>query len=125
MEEELNVLGRKHSAQDAAETADQIRKAGIYNISLDLMVGVSKQTKESLQKSIDFCAHIQAEHISAYLLKIEPGTVYEKEKQNSPCLTTTSRASYTLLCVTLLRHWDTGSMRYRTFQNQEKKAGIT
>ena len=80
VEEELNVLGRKHSAQDASETADQIRKAGIHNISLDLMVGISKQTKESLQKSIDFCAHLQAEHISAYLLKIEPGTVYEKRK---------------------------------------------
>lgn len=51
VEEELNVLGRKHSAQDASETADQIRKAGIHNISLDLMVGISKQTKESLGKN--------------------------------------------------------------------------
>lgn len=79
-EEELNALGRKHSVQDAAETVKQIRRSGIYNISLDLMVGISKQTKESLQKSIDLCAHLQTEHISAYLLKIEPGTVYEKKK---------------------------------------------
>lgn len=81
IDDELAILGRKHSAQDAADTVNRIRKAGIYNISLDLMVGISRQTKESLCKSIDYCAQLQAEHISAYLLKVEPGTAYENKKK--------------------------------------------
>lgn len=80
VEEELRILGRKHSVQDVTNTVYKAREAGIYNISLDLMVGISRQTKETLYKSIDFCAQLQAAHVSAYLLKVEPGTVYEKRK---------------------------------------------
>ena len=38
-EEELVLLGRRHHAADAAETVEAARRAGIDNISLDLMMG--------------------------------------------------------------------------------------
>ena len=79
-EEELRLLGRRHTADDAARAVEDARKAGIGNISLDLMLAVQGQTEESLARSAAFCAGLGAEHVSAYLLKIEPHTLYWKEK---------------------------------------------
>ncbi|MGN0517939.1 MAG: radical SAM family heme chaperone HemW [Acutalibacteraceae bacterium] len=79
---ELKVLGRKHTAQDAANTVQLARKAGFENISLDLMLAVPGQTLNSLKHSIDFCKDCNVEHISAYILKIEDGTPYAKMKDS-------------------------------------------
>lgn len=73
---ELEALGRKHSAQDVRRTVQRIRNSGIENISLDLMLGISLQTQESLLRSINFCGELGVSHVSLYMLKIEPGTPY-------------------------------------------------
>lgn len=78
--QELAVLGRKHTAQDAKQTAQDACRAGITNLSMDLMLGVPGQTKETLQASMDFCIASGAQHISCYILKIEKGTPYFYQK---------------------------------------------
>jgi len=75
---ELALLGRKHTPQDVVETVKAARRFGFENISLDLMLGTPDQTLESALQSVDFCADLGVEHISAYLLKVEPGTPYDK-----------------------------------------------
>lgn len=75
-EEELAKLGRTHNNNDVIYTATQAQKSGIANISMDLMVGIALQTKESLIRSIDFCNTLGCTHLSAYLLKVEPDTPY-------------------------------------------------
>lgn len=77
---ELRLLGRRHTADDAARAAEAARNAGITNISLDLMLAVQGQTQESLARSAAFCAQLGAEHVSAYLLKVEPHTLYWKQR---------------------------------------------
>lgn len=85
--EELKLLGRRHSPDDVAKTVNDARRAGFENISLDLMLCVPRQTHKSMIRSIDFAASLKPEHISAYLLKVEPGTGYFKIKKalNLPC----------------------------------------
>ena len=73
-ERELAALGRIHSPKDAEDTVKAAQRAGIENISLDIMIGIPYQTKESLIESARFCAALGAKHISAYMLKIEEGT---------------------------------------------------
>ncbi|MBW7572770.1 radical SAM family heme chaperone HemW [Caproiciproducens faecalis] len=80
-DDELALLGRRHTAEQAKKTVQYAQDAGFGNISLDLMLAVQKQTKESLLRSIDFCADAGIQHLSAYLLKIEPDTVYGKKKE--------------------------------------------
>ncbi len=75
---ELKVLGRLHDAKGARNAIRAARSAGFKNISADLMIGVSKQTNESLMKSIEGLSECEVEHISSYLLKIEEGTPYFK-----------------------------------------------
>lgn len=79
-DEELRLLGRRHTAEQAAQAVYDAQKAGIGNISLDLMLAVQNQTEKSLLHSIEFCAGLGVSHISAYLLKIEPHTAYYKSR---------------------------------------------
>jgi len=71
---ELLALGRLHTATMAAESVAAARRAGIENVSLDLMLGVPYQTRESLRRSVRFAAGCGITHLSAYMLKIEEGT---------------------------------------------------
>lgn len=80
IDSELKKLGRRHSAHTAEIAVNTLRRAGIKNISLDLMLGVPLQTEESLLRSVDYLASLEPEHISAYILKIEPNTPYDKIK---------------------------------------------
>ena len=79
-ENELRQLGRLHRLDEVAQTVSMAQSSGINNISLDLMLGIPFQTKESLRRSIDYCASLDARHISAYLLKIEEGTVFDRRR---------------------------------------------
>ena len=78
--EELRLLGRRHTAEDATRAVRDAQDAGFDNISLDLMLAVQGQTRESLARSMDFCAELGVQHISAYLLQLEPGTAYWKNR---------------------------------------------
>lgn len=84
--EELKKLGRIHSADDAKVTVNRAINSGFENISLDLMLGIPLQTKNSLKYSIDFCKDCNVTHISSYILKIEENTKFAKieNKLNLP-----------------------------------------
>lgn len=81
-ENELMLLGRKHTAQAAAYTVAEARKGGFDNISLDVMLAIPEQTAKSLKHTIDFCNDCAVDHISAYILKIEDGTPFAVNKSN-------------------------------------------
>lgn len=73
---ELAVLGRRHTPADVERTVADARRAGIDNLSLDVMLGISGQTEETALGSVQRAADLGATHLSAYLLKIEPDTPY-------------------------------------------------
>jgi len=70
--EERRALGR---SGDLETITRAIHMLGLENLSLDVMLGLPGQTIESLTETLAFCAK-HARHISAYLLKIEPGTPF-------------------------------------------------
>lgn len=76
--QELVVLGRRHTPADVERTVGDARRAGIDNLSLDVMLGVSGQTVATACRSVDAAAELGATHISAYLLKLEADTPYGK-----------------------------------------------
>jgi len=73
---ELALLGRRHTPADVERTMADARRAGIENVSLDVMLGISGQTEQTVLTSVERAADLGATHISAYLLKIEPDTPY-------------------------------------------------
>ncbi len=78
VDKERLTLGRLSDTNQVKNAVDMAKNAGIDNISLDIMLGVPSQTMESLDESIDFLLSLDIPHISAYMLKIEEGTPFDK-----------------------------------------------
>ena len=78
-DDELSVLGRRHTAEDVRDTVKAAQEAGYDNISLDVMLAIPGQTIASLERTLAFCAELNVQHISAYILKIEEGTPFWRD----------------------------------------------
>lgn len=83
-ENELRLLGRIHSFNDFENCFKNARKAGFENISADIMFGLPNQTISALSNTLGKVSMLEAEHISAYCLKIEEGTPFAKMKLTLP-----------------------------------------
>ncbi len=76
---ERRALGRRGAPEDAVLTARAARKAGISNLSVDLMLGIPGQTPATLRESLGFALeNFAPAHLSLYILKLEPGTPFYK-----------------------------------------------
>jgi len=75
---ELIKLGRLHNAAQAEELILQAHSAGFDNISADVMLGVPGQTADSLTDTLERLAKLPIQHISAYILTLEPATPFGK-----------------------------------------------
>lgn len=82
VDKERKALGRACDKKQVKEAIDFAKNNGIDNISLDIMLGVPCQTIKSLDESIDFILNSGIKHISAYMLKIEEGTAFDKMKES-------------------------------------------
>lgn len=72
----LKVLGRRHSVNDIIKTYESIKLAKIDNISFDMIIGFPGQSLDDIKTFLNFYKENRLSHLSAYLLKIEPGTPY-------------------------------------------------
>ena len=79
-DDELRLLGRRHSVGDVRNTVQAARRGGFDNISLDVMLAIPGQTPESLDRTLEFCAEQEAQHISAYIIKVEEGTRFWRDR---------------------------------------------
>ena len=73
-DELLKNIGRIHTAQQVRQAVENLRKAGIKNLSLDLIYGLPGQTRENWAQTLDAALELQPEHLSCYGLKVEQGT---------------------------------------------------
>ena len=79
---ELSDLGRLHDSRTTIEAINNAKRAGFDNLSADLMLGISRQTEESLTNSISVFSELDIQHVSAYMLSIEETTPYAKMKSS-------------------------------------------
>ncbi len=73
--ERLQFLHRRHSAEQIPLAVERLRKAGISNISIDLMYGFPNETIDEWHHDIDEAIQLNVEHLSAYALMYEEGTL--------------------------------------------------
>ena len=75
---ELSALGRIHTFEDFVRSFDSAREAAFDNINIDTMQAIPGQTLGQWKKNLSVIASFRPEHISAYSLIIEEGTVLKK-----------------------------------------------
>jgi len=91
-------------AAQAAKAVETTRRAGIDNISIDLMFGFPNETLNDWQNDLDAALKLRPNHISAYSLMYEEGTPLYLMLQNDKVQQTdddTCLAMYTMLMDTL------------------------
>lgn len=69
----LKAIGRIHSYEDFLKALENAERAGINNISADLMYSLPGQTVDNVITSAEKLAALPLKHISAYSLKLEKG----------------------------------------------------
>jgi putative oxygen-independent coproporphyrinogen III oxidase len=74
--QQLQVLGRIHSATDTERAAEELHAAGISNFNLDLMYGLPQQDVAGARSDLRRALTLQPAHISHYHLTMEPGTQF-------------------------------------------------
>ena len=74
----LQLIGRRHSAEQAKNAVFIAQKAGFDNISIDLMYALPTQTMELWQKDVQTALSLGIQHISTYGLIYEEGTALTK-----------------------------------------------
>ena len=100
----LRWMNRRHDAARARQAYRILRDAGVDNISIDLIFGLSQLSEPVFAETLEEIVHWRPEHISAYQLSIEEGSAlgemvrkgrYEEASQEQ------CAAQYRLLCDTL------------------------
>lgn len=74
-DERLRLLRRRHTAAQVERAVGLLRDAGIGNISIDLIYGLPGELLDDWHQDIDRTLSLKPEHISAYALMYEEGTV--------------------------------------------------
>lgn len=72
----LERLGRIHKREDIIKSYQLAREVGFENISFDLIFALPGQSLAEWDKTLSQAIKLGPEHISAYNLKIESGTVF-------------------------------------------------
>lgn len=106
-DERLKFLRRRHSACDVDQAIGRLRQAGIDNISIDLIFGFPQETMADWRIDLQQALSLEVEHISAYSLMYEEGTVLYRLQQEKKVRETdeeTSLAMYNLLIDELTAH---------------------
>lgn len=71
---ELAAVHRIHTVEQGDAAVAAARKAGIRDLSLDLIYGLPGQTMDRWRQSVEHVLALEPEHLSCYGLKVEEGT---------------------------------------------------
>ncbi len=78
---ELEILGRNHSGKAIFQAIDWAYKAGINNISIDLMYDLPDQSCASWKQNLITAFSLPITHLSLYNLTIEPKTYFFRMRE--------------------------------------------
>ena len=100
----LRWMNRRHDADHARQAFRILREAGVENISIDLIFGLSQLSETILAQTLDEVLAWRPEHISAYQLSIEEGSALGRlvrEGRYTEAPQERCAAQYALLCTRL------------------------
>ena len=100
-DEDLGMMNRRHTAEEAVGAVERARRAGFDNISIDLIYGLPTATLEDWRENVARAISLGVEHISAYHLTIEDNTLFGK-KGVATAPEELSDEEYRVLCEMLL-----------------------
>ncbi len=83
-DQQLQAIGRIHSAEQARKAVDAARAACIERLNLDLMYGLPAQSPEAAVADLEAALALAPDHLSHYELTLEPNTVFHSQPPALP-----------------------------------------
>ncbi len=80
--DDLKLMNRRHNALQSKKAIRDAQKAGFNNISGDLIYGLPKMTAQKWENNLDAFFELNLQHLSAYHLTYESGTLFYKWLKN-------------------------------------------
>jgi oxygen-independent coproporphyrinogen-3 oxidase len=77
-DKDLKLMNRRHSSLQALESVKNAQKTGFSNINIDLIYGLPGLTPEKWISNLRHAFNLDIQHISAYHLTFEQGTLFYK-----------------------------------------------
>lgn len=99
---DLKQINRRHTAQKAIEMVRLAQQIGFDNISIDLIYGLPQQTLTGWKVNIQQAIDLNVQHISAYSLTFEEGTMLTKMRDRGEIQEADEELSFEMF--KLLRH---------------------
>ncbi|MBR0503577.1 MAG: radical SAM family heme chaperone HemW [Paludibacteraceae bacterium] len=99
---DLKRINRRHTAQKAIEMVRLAQQIGFDNISIDLIYGLPQQTLTGWKVNIQQAIDLNVQHISAYSLTFEEGTMLTKMRDRGEIQEADEEMSFEMF--KLLRH---------------------
>lgn len=78
-DKELRLLNRRHTAAQARQAVLDACAVGFGNISIDLIYGIPGQDMASWRDTLQQVASLPVQHLSAYALTVEEGTILARQ----------------------------------------------
>ena len=86
-DDDLQWMNRRHQAHEAVRSVETARRCGFHNINIDLIYGLPSMTQNRWKENLNQALALDAPHISAYHLTIEPRTVFGKRQKKGAVFT--------------------------------------
>ncbi len=125
----LQLMNRRHSADQAVAAIRNARCAGFDNLAADLIFGVPDFGGDSLCRSLDCMLEAGVQHISAYHLTIEPQTAFGRRVARgtfAPVDESVSEEEYALvhetLCAAGYEHYEVSNYALSGFRARHNAA---
>lgn len=73
-DEVLEAIGRHHTAQDILDALATVRAAGDFEVNMDLIAGLPKDTPESFRQTLDTVLALSPENVTVHTLSMKNGS---------------------------------------------------
>lgn len=77
----LQAIGRNHTAKQTLDVFKMAREYG-FEINMDLIAGLPKETLKSFKENIDICMHLSPENITVHTLALKRGSTFANQNQD-------------------------------------------
>ena len=81
VDRETAAVGRQHTRRQAEADIASVRRAGVENITVDLLAGLPYQTLDSWRESLEVLAALDVPHASVYMLEVDDDSRLGRELQ--------------------------------------------
>ena len=126
---ELKFMNRRHTAQQAIRAIKDAQSVGFDNITIDLIFGVCGFGADVLRRSIEQALELHVQHISAYHLTIEQGTLFARRVERGEFCAVDDEVSEreyalmeSMLCEAGYEHYEVSNYALPTFRSRHNSS---